>query len=194
MEIIFTRSRNRWNQTIATRLDGVRVRVPVFGPLDPIPHDLAHYVIERALGLHDGFWGRVAAGALFGGMSVVNGRQKPHAGERSRALIAANPYAIGFAEVIVGAVLHAVKGEALGPEALAIASPVAPSRTRAERDALVARLRPAVEAMCTRWRETPPGGTLRVMWPEQRIPHRRHRLGSRQRPAKAAGATAQPAL
>lgn len=126
MEIIFTRSRNRWNQTIATRLDGVRVRVPVFGPLDPIPHDLAHYVIERALGLHDGFWGRVAAGALFGGMSVVNGRQKPHAGERSRALIAANPYAIGFAEVIVGAVLHAVKGEALGPEALAIASPVAP--------------------------------------------------------------------
>ena len=188
MEIIFTRSRDRWDQTIATRQDGVRVRIPVFGPLDPIPHDLAHYVVERELGLQDGFWGRVAAGALFGGMSVVDGRQKPHARERSRSLIAVNPYAIGFAEVVVGTVLHAVAGEALRPEALPVASPVVPSRTRADRDALVARLRPVVEAMCARWREVPQGGTLRVVWPEQRVPRRRHRLGSRPRSGQSAQA------
>jgi hypothetical protein len=188
MEIIFTHSRDRWDQTIATRQDGVRVRVPVYGPLDPIPHDLAHYVIECELGLRDGFWVRVAAGALFGGMSVLDGRQRPHARDRSRAVIAATPYGIGFAEVMVGTVLRAINGEALGPDPPPLASPLVPSRTRADRAALVARLRPAVEAMCARWRAVPLGDTLRVVWPEPRECRRPRRLGSRPRhrqPARA---------
>ncbi|HEX3272686.1 MAG TPA: hypothetical protein VHR15_18725 [Ktedonobacterales bacterium] len=48
------RSTDRWDQTIVTRQDGVRLSAPVFGPLEPIPQDLAHYVVEKELGLRDG--------------------------------------------------------------------------------------------------------------------------------------------
>jgi hypothetical protein len=54
MDICFIRSTDRHDQTIVTRQDGVRLSVPVYGPLDPIPHHLAHYVVEMELGLRDG--------------------------------------------------------------------------------------------------------------------------------------------
>jgi hypothetical protein len=54
MDIRFIRSNNRLDQPIVTRQDGVRLSVPVFGPLEPIPHDLAHYVVEKTVGLRDG--------------------------------------------------------------------------------------------------------------------------------------------
>ena len=60
MDILFIQSGYPRVETIVTRQDGVRLSVPVFGPLDPIPHDLAHYVVERELGLQNGFWGSVA--------------------------------------------------------------------------------------------------------------------------------------
>ena len=193
MDIIFTRSRDRRDQTLATRQDGVRVYVPVFGKLDPIPHDLAHYVVERELGLRDGFWGRVAAGALFGGMHILDGRQRPHARERSRAIIAAHPQGIIFAEVVVDAVLRAVKGEPQETDVLFIESPRIPSRTRADRDALLARLRPAVDAMSAHWQALAQGETLLVVWPDApRHPRRPHRLGSRPRPAQRAAVSATP--
>jgi hypothetical protein len=78
MDIHFIQSGYRRVGTIVTRQDGVRLSVPVFGPLEPIPHDLAHYVIELELGLQNGFWGSVAAGALFDGMKILAGRQRPH--------------------------------------------------------------------------------------------------------------------
>jgi len=34
----------------------VRLSAHVYGPLDQIPHDLAHYVVEMELGLRDGLW------------------------------------------------------------------------------------------------------------------------------------------
>jgi hypothetical protein len=65
MDIAFTRSHDRRDETAVTRQDGVRLSVPVYGPLEPSPHDLAHYVVELELGLQDGFWASVAAGAIF---------------------------------------------------------------------------------------------------------------------------------
>jgi hypothetical protein len=162
MEIIFTRSRDRRDATIVTRRDGVRLSVPVYGKLDPIPHDLAHYVVERELGLRDGFWGSVAEGAVFAGMRILDGRQRPHVRERSQELQRANGRGILFAELVVEAVMRTIMGVRLGNEPLAIEH--AGLRTRADRDALLARLRPAAEAMCARWGETAPGGTLTVSW------------------------------
>ncbi|SRR6266487_1175032 len=77
MDILFIQSGHRRIETIVTRQDGVRLSVPVYGRLDPIPHDLGHYVIELELELQDGFWGSVATGALFGGMHILAGRQRP---------------------------------------------------------------------------------------------------------------------
>ncbi|MGH2515929.1 MAG: hypothetical protein ACRDHP_09775 [Ktedonobacterales bacterium] len=87
MEIIFTRDGERRYSTIAVRDDGVTLRVPAFDQPKWIPHDLAHYVIEQALHLRLGFWGCVAAGAIFPGMRVISGRQPPHAAARSHAVI-----------------------------------------------------------------------------------------------------------
>jgi hypothetical protein len=165
MDIRFTRSRHRRDVTLVTRRDGVRLSVPVFGPLDPIPHDLTHYVVERELGLRNGFWGSVADGAIFDGMRVLEGRQPPHAGERSRQLLKANHYGVLCAEVVVGTVLRVVQDERLEPASFLVEAPGL--RTRKDRDALLERLRPAVEAMCTLWQEIPLGDTLLVTWPER---------------------------
>jgi hypothetical protein len=167
MEMLFRQSGVNRDVTLVTRSDGVRLSVPVFGKLDPIPHDLAHFVIEEELALHDGFWGSVAAGAIFEGMRILGGRQRPHARERSRALMKAHHQGILFSEIMVDVVLRAVNGEPLGTDPLPIASPNIPSRTRADRDALIWQVLPAMQVMCDRWQATPPGATLLVVWPDQ---------------------------
>ncbi len=181
MDILFIQSEHRRIETIVTRQDGVRLGVPVFEPLVPIPHDLAHYVVELELGLQNGFWGSVAAGALFEGMKILAGRQRPHATERSRSVLTANRQGIVVAEVLVDAALRAVKGMRLDEAPLPIDFP--PVRTRADLNTLVARLRPALDSMCTRWLTIPPGGTLPVVWPDRSL--RADRGGRRRKPAHA---------
>ncbi len=165
MDILFIQSEHRRMKTVVTRQDGMRLSIPVFGRLDPIPHDLAHYVIELELGLQDGFWGSVAAGALFDGMQILTGRQRPHAAERSRTVLAAHRQGIGVSEVLVDAALGEVRGESLDDAPLPIDSPLV--RTRADLNALVVRLRPAMDTMCACWRAIPLGGTLKVVWPDR---------------------------
>jgi hypothetical protein len=115
---------------------------------------------------------------MFKGMAVLAGRRPPHAGERSRALIATNHQTLLFSELLVDVALRAVKGERLPDEPLPIDLPEA--RTIADRDALVARIRPSMGAMIARWGEVPEGGTLVVVWPEAaRTAHARRSSGRR---------------
>ena len=165
MEIVFVRSEHRRVPSVVTRGDGVRLSVPVFGPLEPMPHDLVHFAVERELGLREGFWGSVASGAIFDGMRVLEGRQRPHARERSRAVLKANQRGVLFAELLVALALRVVKGERLENAPLPLDFRLA--HTRADRDALIERMRPAVEEMCDRWREVPMGDVLLVQWPER---------------------------
>lgn len=165
MEIVFVRSEHRRVPSVVTRGDGVRLSVPVFGPLEPMPHDLVHFAVERELGLREGFWGSVAAGAIFDGMHVLGGRQRPHAHERSRAVLKANQRGVPFAELLVELAVRVLKGERLENAPLPLDFPLA--HTRADRDALIQRLRPAVEEMHDRWRGVPLGATLTVQWPER---------------------------
>jgi hypothetical protein len=92
MDILFRKSGFSREPSEASRSDGVRLSIPVFGRLDPIPHDLAHFVIERELDLQNGFLGSIADGAIFEGMHVISGRQPPHAGEHSRTVMKANHF------------------------------------------------------------------------------------------------------
>jgi hypothetical protein len=43
------------------RADGTRL-VTSFPRKGPVPHDAVHFVVESELGIHSGFWGRVAGG------------------------------------------------------------------------------------------------------------------------------------
>jgi hypothetical protein len=113
-------------------------------------------------------------------MQILAGRQRPHAGERSRALLKDHHQGILFSEILVEAVLRAILGEPPGTEPLPIASPVVPSRTRADCDVLLRQLLPAMQHMCARWQAIPLGETLLVVWPERA---RRER-----RPARRSGA------
>ena len=60
-----------------------------------LPHDLVQMIVEGTVGIADGFWGSIAAGATF----KSTGRKRTRPG---RAVIAANREAIVAAEQIVG--------------------------------------------------------------------------------------------
>jgi hypothetical protein len=178
MDILFRKSGFSREPSEAIRRDGVHLSIPVFGRLDPIPHDLAHFVIETELDLCNGFFGSMADGAIFGGMHVLSGRQPPHAGEHSRTVMKANHYAILFSEILVDRTLQALKDEAVGNKPFPMTLPQIPSSSLAERIALIRRLVPKMQEMCRRWQAVPVGETLLVVWPDS---SRRHSSTAYQR-------------
>ncbi len=168
MELHFINSEHRRIPTLVQRNDGVELSVPVFGPLAPIPNDLAHFVVESELRLQGGFWGSVAAGAVFPGMKIVAGRQRPHARERSEEIMKANHREILLSEGLVAAALGIHEGTTSINELRPMVYAGKAFTREAQTDAL-ARLRTPIEEMCARWAATPPGGTLTVTWPEQQV-------------------------
>jgi hypothetical protein len=91
------------------RRDGVVVALHGYDKKFRIPHDLAHAVAERELGLADGVFGSIAGGAVFTGMTVVSGKPRHDAAARSRRLLDANSKALTRAEVMAGVVHDAAE-------------------------------------------------------------------------------------
>jgi hypothetical protein len=87
--------------TLIARDDGVTFSMQGVGHNFAIPHDVAHYVVEKALRLDRGFWGSVSEGAVFPTMTYVEGRRKPKAAERSSAILKTNAPQLSEAEVLV---------------------------------------------------------------------------------------------
>src|SRR5262249_47574693 len=108
-----------------------------------LPHDLAQFVVERALGLRRGFWGLLAAGATF---KSVGGRRPTRPG---REIIAAHRVSLQANEHIANAHVGAWRKGTVTPTA------------------------PALDAMCARWRALPVGEALHVEWPRQLTAERR---------------------
>jgi hypothetical protein len=103
-----TIARTATGSTCATirRADGVVLELPGYDRKFRVPHDLAHAVTERALGLSRGVFGSIAGGGVFDNMRVVAGRRPRHdAAERSRRLLAANKAELNQAELIAG-IMH----------------------------------------------------------------------------------------
>ncbi|MFI0479197.1 hypothetical protein [Actinomadura sp. 9N215] len=119
MDVTFHRLAGNLYITTAVRADGVTVTSPGYDRTSAIPHDLAHFVAEREFGMTRGFWGSVAAGALFTNMAVASGRQKPDAAERSKRIIKAHADDIGLAEAAAGAIHDAVEHDLTSKEVVA---------------------------------------------------------------------------
>src|SRR5436190_14283071 len=100
LNVVRLDAQGRYETTIV-RDDGVRFALRGPDCTFALPHDMAHYIVERALALNEGFWGRVAAGGVFPGMSFIDGRRKPKAADRSKALVKANADRLSEAEVLV---------------------------------------------------------------------------------------------
>ena len=72
------------------------------------PHDLQHLAIEGSLQLRRGFWGTIDEGGVFGTMTHLDGRRKPHAARRSKEVLKANHDEISEAELLVAIVGSAI--------------------------------------------------------------------------------------
>lgn len=178
MQITVTRQDTRRYATTVTRDDGVTLSVPGYGFMHAMPHDLGHYVVEATLPLRHGFWDCVAEGAVFRGMAVLSGRRKPHADERSRALMKNHADRLNEAETLVGAFEHIVDNDLdrkPGDAERLIRKHVAGFRNGLvlpDRNGLLA-ISAAWRDMLARWGALPIGQALELPWclPRQ---NRRH--------------------
>src|SRR5690606_11886482 len=162
----------RRDEAEITRSDGVTYNVKGVGHMAAIPHDLAHFAVERGLGIRGGFWGSVADGAVFGSLTHVSGRRRPQAAERSKRVLRENRHELTETEILVGLFNQAME-EGLGPE-----SPILRERLRRYiwtppgrqprrfSDEEVAAVCAGWREMLERWRSLPIGGTLELVWPE----------------------------
>jgi hypothetical protein len=110
MHVTFVRMGTRECRTVVRLNDGRSYAVPTFGPNHPLPHDLGHFVVERALGVQTGFWGLVARGAEFPGMQLQEGRRPFHAEARARAMLRSSQEVRTEAEALAGRVGRIVAG------------------------------------------------------------------------------------
>ncbi len=172
MLLRLTRLDERRYETEITRSDGVTYHVKGVGHMAAIPHDLAHFAIEQGLEIRGGFWGSVAAGAVFGSLTHVSGRRRPGAAERSKQVLKANKDELTETEILVGLFNRALE-EGLGPESAELRERLRRytwtppgQQPRQFTDEQIA-------AACTGWRELlgmwqqlPVGGMMELVWPE----------------------------
>ncbi|TMQ90183.1 hypothetical protein ETD83_36575 [Actinomadura soli] len=168
MDVTFHRLAGNLYFTTAVRADGVTVMSPGYDRTSAIPHDLAHFVAEREFGMTRGFWGSVAAGALFTNMAVTSGRQKPHAAERSKRIIKAHADDIGLAEAVAGTIHDAVEQDLTPKEVMSglralwgVISPAPLPIGDKEIEAVTAALR----REAGRWSAVPVDQGLTLNWP-----------------------------
>lgn len=172
MLLQLTRLDERRYETLITRSDGVKYRVKGVGHMAAIPHDLAHFAVERGLRIRGGFWGSVADGAVFGSLTHVSGRRRPGAAERSKQLLRENRGELTETEILVGLFNQAFE-EGLGAESPVLRTRLrryvwtAPGRTpRRFSDREVAAVHAGWTEMLESWKRLPIGGTLELVWPE----------------------------
>jgi hypothetical protein len=111
MLITFARALSGSTLDTIRRGDGVVLELPGYDRKFRVPHDLAHAVTERELGMTGGVFGSIAGGGVFDNMRVVSGHPRHDAAERSKRLLAANKVSLGIAELLAGVVHDAVEHE-----------------------------------------------------------------------------------
>ena len=161
MDITFTRTGIDGGACKATavRDDGVTVAaLGSPGRRDVLPHDLVHYVVESELRLERGFWGRVAAGVLVGGMMVTAGQQKI-ARHRSRVLVKQAKREGNEIEWLVGSFM-ALAHKEIGPYLHLHRERV----SRFSADEISRTIAGLLDAQ-GRWQNLRPGESMTVTWP-----------------------------
>jgi len=139
------------------------------GPVDRVPHDVAHHVVEHRLSLDAGLWGVLAAGGIVQNATFAGGRRPPHALRRATAITDAAGESLRQAEVLVRAVADLTLTNGGPPDAREFRAAVGErwwtpaATTGALRDACADLLAAAV-----RWRQLDPGDAFPLAWPVSR--------------------------
>jgi hypothetical protein len=149
------------------RADGTVTVVAVADYGDALPHDLAHVVVERELGLRFGFWGLVVAGA---DLDDHGTRPKPGGGRAEQGATAprdTDPLVVAHLEELVAAetvanLFHRPESAGLTADASDDEfAQLVPSMSPTE----AGRVRRALGDMQRRWDGLEPGASLVVDWP-----------------------------
>jgi len=181
-----TRSAEQMSTTRVRRDDGVTLELPSYAPLHRVPHDLAHFVIERALGLTCGFWGSIADGAVFGGMAAVPRRQTARVEDRARQVMRGANSRVTEAEAVVGTVVEIYQRRLDRDWAAARAlldgtwRPARPSRELPSQGE-VRRICQELADAEKRWLSMPIDSSVSLVWPKQEATPRRGEPRSRRR-------------
>ncbi|GAA5193775.1 hypothetical protein GCM10023322_56540 [Rugosimonospora acidiphila] len=176
MRIRFPRlADGRRSYSVVERSDGVRFRVRqgVAGPA--IPHDLVHLVVDRELGEDGGFWGAVAAGAVFASMDHLDGRRPPHSERRSIEVIRGRSGRLHRAEMVAELVQLCARRRMTTPDQVrrAAREVLATLPDSAVDERRVAAAAEALRETELRWAALPVGEELVVDWPEGHSRRRR---------------------
>jgi hypothetical protein len=116
MRLTFVHDDRGESLTLIRRADGAEFILSSYSRKHRVPHDLAHAVTERELGLADGIFGCIAAGAVFDSMRQTAGKKRHDAKDRSRRILKA-PNSIGISEAISGVIHQAVEHDRTTPYA-----------------------------------------------------------------------------
>jgi hypothetical protein len=167
MRIVFARRADGGSLATIHRDDGVVVSLPSFSRKHAVPHDLAHAVAERRLGMPDGVFGSIASGAMFSNMRLVSGRPGHDAAARSARVLTANKRSLTVAELMAGVVHDAVEhpggrhpGRAARHDWGIVREEPFPWT-----DADVAAAVDELREQGRRWANLRPSGTLELSWP-----------------------------
>ena len=98
------------------RADGAEFTLLSYSRKHRVPHDLAHAVTERELGMIDGIFGCIAAGAVFDSMEQTAGKKRYDAKARSARILKA-PNSVSLSEAISGVIHEAVEKDWTTPYA-----------------------------------------------------------------------------
>ncbi|MDL5154962.1 hypothetical protein [Actinomycetospora termitidis] len=168
MEVEFTRRADGGSVAEIARVDGVRLRMRSYDVTNQVPHDAIHLIGERALGMSDGLFGSIAAGAVFESMEVVGGRQRHDRRQRSEEIRRRHAGSLRLAETLVGALQGSLDADAAGAKdrldaAWGITRTGASPFSAEQADRAVRELR----RLRTEWAGLAVGGPgVRYTWPE----------------------------
>ena len=139
------------------------------GPVDRVPHDIAHHVVERRLGLDAGLWGVLAAGGMVQNATFARGRRPPHAQRRAATITDAAGESLRQAEVLVRAVADLTSTSASPPDATAFRAAVGERWwTPAATVEALGHACADLLAAAARWRQLDPGDAFPLAWPVSR--------------------------
>ncbi len=167
MIITFRKTLDGGHRVTAVRAGGVSVLAGESGHPHRVPHELAHYAIERELGLEWGFWGCVSRGALFRDMAVLDGMTADAAAELSASVRQEAGSRFDTAEVLVSALekvfahhrdlsAQAKRDRMVELQPALAAAPLA----QLDLDALAA----VVDGAVRTWEEVSPDGEIALQW------------------------------
>ena len=170
MEIRIEKLDARRSQAVVMRDDKVTLRVAGYGPSQPLPHDLAHYVVEKELALRRALLGQRGRRRDLPGHG---GAGRPAAPACPRALaraVQANSRSLTEAEVIVGLMVELMKNKVPQPRSLPRRlSPdvwlmAKDSELRTVTAVNLQRIDESLGAMARRWADVKIGDALVVRW------------------------------